>query len=208
MSLLKAKNPKLESSGYIDKPQIGKIVFKAVRDALNQEAVKVVEELEKQLTAIIGSLDSKDTGAAHYSTKCSNDDAYCKIKRDIKQLFIYLQRVLMLNVTQDLCKQLTREFDEWMKTIGRSKVERQQPEQKAVDYEKSIHDLSDKTPEYEIELGRCEEVQCDMNDGYENLNEHVKSLFESTHNVTDLLEYVSRKFLEVKEENRKLKGVA
>jgi hypothetical protein len=205
--LLKAENPKLESSVFVDKAQIGKIVFKAVRDALNQEAVKVLEELEKQLAAIFGSLDSTDGGEpARYSTKCLRDDAYSRIKRDVKQLFIYLQRVLMLNFTQDLCVKLTNVFDESMKTIVQGNAERQRTEDKMVDCEKRIRDFSDKTPEYETKPDRFGEDRYDMQDGFESLSRHIESLLESTHKVTDLLEYASKKFLKVREENRELNG--
>jgi hypothetical protein len=207
MSLLKTGYSEHESFGFGDEAYIGKIVFKAVRDAMNQEATKVGEELERQLGAIFGGLDSRDKGVtASLPTKCTPYDTYRKVRRDVKQLFLYLQRVLMLNVIQDLCERLTSVFIEPMKTVAQGNTETQKLENKIVDYEKRIREFSEKISEYETRLDKFGEDGYDMRDGFESLSRHIESLLELTHKVTDLLEYASRKFLEVREENGELNG--
>jgi vacuolar-type H+-ATPase subunit I/STV1 len=86
-------------------------------------------------------------------------------------------------------------------------AQRQRLENKIVEYEKRIRDPSEKIPEDQKRMDKSEEYQCGLDDSLESLSERVKSLLELTRNATDLLEYVSRKFLDVREENRMLKGI-
>ena len=209
-TLTKTANSDLGSSSFPDKEaQISKTVFKAVRDALNQEVVKVLGEMEKQLTTIFRGVDFKESGIqTRQSTNCLPNEALSKTKGEVKQLFIYLQRVLMINVTQDLCKRLTKAFDKPTNTIVQGDAKRRRLIDNIIDNEKMIRDLPEKMQEYRIRMDKSKEEQCGTNDNLGNLSEHIRSLLELTHNATDLLENVSGKFLDVREENRKLKGIA
>jgi hypothetical protein len=206
---MKTPNPELESSSFVDKDaQISRTVFKAVRDALSQEVVKVLGEMEKQLTRIFRGVDFKESGLqTRQSIKFTSDEACCKIEGEVKRLFIYLQRVLMINVTQDLCKRLTKTFDEPMNTIMQGGAKRRRFEKKIIDHEERIYDLPEKMQEDKIRINKIAEERYGTNDSLENLSGHIKSFLELTHSATDLLEYVSGKFLDVREENRKLKEI-
>jgi uncharacterized phage infection (PIP) family protein YhgE len=207
--LVETESRRLQSSTFVDsEAEVSKIVFKAVRDALNQEVMKILGELEKQLTAVLRGVDLRYSGVqTTQSTSCLPDDASCKIKRDLKQLFVYLQRVLMINVTQDLCRRLSKRFSESMKVTTQSDAERQRLQDKILEYEKKIHELSASMSEGESRIEKSEEDQRGTNDSLGSLTEHVKNLLELNHNATDLLEYVSKKFLDVREENMKLKEI-
>jgi uncharacterized phage infection (PIP) family protein YhgE len=205
--LIKTVNPELESTSFVDKEaQISKIVFKAVRDALSQEVVKVLEELEKQLTTILGCIKSRDSEQhTQRSAIYLPEKAYYEIKRDVKQLFVYLQRVLIINVTQNLCKRLTKNLDELTNAIMQGDTGRPKLKNKKIDYEKRTTDLSEEMPEDQARMDKSTEDQYGTNDSLGNLSERIKRLLEMTHNATDLLEYLSEKFLDMREENRKLK---
>jgi len=205
--LLKTGNANLESSALREK-KIAKIVFKEVKNSMNQEVAKVLGELKKQLTAILGGFDLKDlVPQTQRPYGCPTEGISTRIKSELRQLFVYLQRVLMINVTQDLCKRLTKTFDELIKTVTRSSIEMKQLEDKIADYEKRILDLSKKSSEDHLALAKSGEDQFGPNDSFEKLSEHIDRLFELTHNATDLLEYASEKFSGISEQNMKLKGV-
>jgi BMFP domain-containing protein YqiC len=188
--------------------EIAKIVFKDVKNSMNQEVAKVLGELEKQLTAILGGVNFKDLVLQFQQFyRWPTEGIHTRIKGDVKQLFIYLQHVLMINVTQDLCKRFTQRFDELIKIIIRSNAETEQLENKITGYEKRIHDSSEKNPGDHRALSKSGEDQFGKNNDFEKLSEHVEHLLGLTRNATDLLEYASEKFSDVSEQNRKLREI-
>jgi hypothetical protein len=200
-------NAKLELSAF-GETKIAKIVFESVRNSMNQEVIKVLGELEKQLAAILGRVNFKDLVLqTQQSYGSPNEGIHSRIESDVKQLFIYLQHVLMINVTQDLYKRLTQRFDELIKTIISSNVGTKQHEDKIAGYEGRIHNPSGKNSEDHMGLVKRGEGQFGTNDGFEELRQHVERLLELTHNATDLLEHASEKFSDVGEQNRKLRGI-
>jgi ribosomal protein S17E len=188
--------------------EIAKIVFKDVRNSMNQEVAKVLGELEKQLTVILGGVNFKDPVLQFQRFyRWPSEGIHTRIKGDVKQLFIYLQHVLMINVTQDLCRRLTQRFDELIMTLIRSNPETKQLENKIAGYVRRTRDLSGKNSEDHMGPVKSGEDQFETNDGFEELREHVERLLELTRNATDLLEYASEKFSDVSEQNRKLRGI-
>jgi hypothetical protein len=105
ISLAETSNAKLGLTGIGGEARIGRLIFKTVSSAAHAETVRIEDELCRQLDSILTDTgSSQEEAVTPLSDERIRGDASLRVKNAIKQPFVYLERIMVLDISQVLCK--------------------------------------------------------------------------------------------------------
>jgi hypothetical protein len=186
---------------------IEKIVFRAANDIVAVEFPKIEAELMRQLETILREAEQKEAKVMNRSRlEGLSVDTIARLKRVMKQLFLHLQRILMLKIAQNLSERLTAQVTDLGEKVVGAEEEKER-------LEKEVKDLREKLRDFSKGIGesaRKNDRQGDREEKAENLDYEkigvsVDGLIRQTHQVTEMLTELCKKYLQTKEENSRLK---
>jgi hypothetical protein len=195
------------SVGFGNEAHIERIVFRAANDIVAVEFPKIEAELMRQLETILREAEQKEAKVMNHSRlEGLSVDTTARLKRVMKQLFRHLQRILMLKIAQNLSERLTAQVAD----LGEKVVDAEEEKERLV---KEVRDLREKLGDFSKGIGESakkNDRKGDREEKAENLNYEkigisVDGLIRQTHQVTEMLAELCKKYLQAKEENSRLK---
>nr|MDO8099387.1 hypothetical protein [Candidatus Njordarchaeota archaeon] len=197
---------KLASMNLGNETHVERIVFDAISDIASVELLKVEAELTRQLDRILGEIEHKEGEVLGHP--CGGEffvDTVARVKRVLRQLFLHLQRVLVLNVAQNLSERLTELVKELSEKAMGAEAENEQLSSQVRGLREKLSDLSKRIKDYERRTDQIGKKNGLESVDYEKIDESVARLFGRTHQATEMLVEFSKKYQELKEENNRIK---
>jgi hypothetical protein len=187
--------------------KVEKVVFRAVRESVGLEAGKIEIELDRQLDVIFGDLKPKkeEVWNGLFSRELF-EDCLLRIKREVKQLFVYFGRIMALNVAQDLSVRL-KSFTETKRHFALSNCnEKKRGDEEASMSNAGAVDTLRRVSENEDDRKELEDNnRWSRSDGYDKIMIGMETLLDRVHDAASMMEKLSKKCCELGKENVKLK---
>jgi methyl-accepting chemotaxis protein len=207
MRMMKVTKDRSASMNFLDHTQIGRIVFRVISDTAGLELSKIEAELTRQLNAILG--ENEHDGTEVLTHPCVGGipaDAIAKMKRVLGKLFLHLQRALVLNLAQSLSERLAIPINEIAEKVAEVEKDNEQLGNEVTNLRETLSHLSDRIKEYEKMPTLRGEMkgEAESHDS-EKISMSIDRLVGRTHQLTEMLEELSRKYLELREENSRFK---
>jgi hypothetical protein len=190
--------------------KVEKVVFRAVRESVGLEAGKIEIELDRQLDVIFGDLKPKkeEVWNGLFSRELL-EDSLLRIKREVKQLLVYLERIMALNVAQDLSVRL-KSFTETKRYFALSNCsEKKRGDEGARMRNGGAVDTLGRVSENEDNRRELEDNnRWSRSDGYDKIMIGMETLLDRVHDAAGMMEKLSKKCCELGKENIKLKRMS
>jgi hypothetical protein len=185
-----------------DDAQIGRIVFRVISDTAGLELSKIEAELTRQLNVILG--EDEHQGTVVLTHTCFGGipaDTITTMKRVLGKLFLHLQHALLLNLAQSLSERLVTSINEIAEKVAEVQKDNEQLSNEVANLRETHSHLSDRIKEYEKMSSLHGEMKGEAESfDFEKISMSVDRLIGRTHQVTEMLAELSRKYLELREE--------